>query len=294
MYSFINLQNPLHTASGIAERVLIAPVDWFVSGGIKSPGVWVDYGDEVTIKNNHVFKNGKGFVTIFLAPEKNSYDAKTIGDTGFQKFANEVKMMVAGSYADLHEEIFNLVGKPVIVLVKDSDCPADMWYQVGTECVAARISADFSTGSTKDGLKGYQLTISNTAEKVYLYEGDITYLGEVDPLIARITGNKVGSAVTLDASASTVYGTTIYEYIVLYNDIDGLPSSITLAATGDSASFDTSELTDWNNEGFAIQLIITNEYTTDTTRSSDVTDERPLIMGGFDEGFDAGFDFNIA
>lgn len=293
MYSFINLQNPLHTTPGIAERVLIALVDWFDIDGIKSPGLWADYGDEVTIKEAHEFKNGKGFISISLAPEKNSYDAKTIGDTGFQKFANEIKLMVAGSYAELHEEIYNLVGKPIIVLIKDSDCPADMWYQIGTECVAARLSADFSTGATKDGAKGYQLTISNTAEKVYLYEGDITYLGEVDPLIARLTGNKTGDTVTLDASQSTVYGTTVYEYIVLYNDIDGTPTSITLPETGNSAEFDVADLTDWNNEGFAIQLIITNEFTTDTTRSSDVTDERPVIMGGFSEGFNTGFDFNI-
>lgn len=292
MYSFANLKNPIHTAPGIAETAMIALTDWFAPGGIKSPGAWAAYGDGVRIKDTHIFKTGQGFIKYSLAPDKNSYDSKTIGDTGLQKFANEANIMLPGSYTDLHELLYNLVGQPVIVLLKDSDCPADMWYQIGTDCVPARISSAFSTGTTKDGNKGYILNITNTAEKVYLYEGDITYAGE-DPLIARLTGQKTGDIVTLDASTSTISGTTVYEYIVLYNDVDGVPQSITLPETGNSASFDIALLDNWNGAGFAIQLIITNEWSTDTTLSGDVTDEKPVIMGGFDEGFDGGFDFNI-
>ena len=294
MYSFANLKDPIRTAPGIAERVLYALTDWFEDGGIKGPGAWADYGDEVRIKASHVFKPGEGFIECTLAPEKNSYDAKTIGDTGLQKFANEAKLMLPGSYASLHEILFNLAGKPVIVLIQDSECqPAKMWYQLGTDCIPARISAEFATGSTKEGTKGYLLTVTNTAEKVLLYEGDITYPGEGAVLVARITGEVAGSSVTLDASTSAIFGVTVYEYKVLFNDSNGDPQQVILPETGDNAAFDTAVLADWNGAGFAIVLTISNGVNEDKTRTADITGDGPLQMGGFDEGFDTGFDFNI-
>lgn len=294
MNSFINLKNPIRTAPGIAERVLYALVEWFEDGGIKGPGAWAAYGDDVRIKASHVFKPGEGFIECSLAPEKNSYDAKTIGDTGLQKFANEAKLMLPGSYASLHEILFNLVGKPVIVLIQDSECqPSKMWYQLGTDCVPARIAADFETGTTTDGNKGYLLTVTNTAEKVLLYEGDITYPGEGAVLVARITGNWVGNEVTLDASTSTTFGVTTYEYRVMYNDVNGGPQEIILPDVGDSAAFNTGILTNWNGAGLAVVLTISNGVNTDKTRTADAAGEGPLQMGGFDEGFDTGFDFNI-
>lgn len=294
MYDFINITKVVNSGTGIAERVFIALTDWFVQDGIKTPGPWVEYGDEVRIKETHEFKPGYGFIEFALAPEKNSYNAKNIGDTGFQKFANEVKAIMPGSYDTLHEMFFNLLGKPAIVLIKDSNCGANMWYQVGTECVAANISGTFNTGTTKEGMKGYELTIANTATSVLLYEGDITHWGEIEGLVARLTGEFNDPIVTLDASTSTVTENTEYEYTVMYNDVNDNPQTIVLPETGPSAEFDTQILDNWNNAGFAIVLRIFNEFTEDTTRTGDITAEQPVIMGGFNEGFDGGFDFNIS
>lgn len=179
MYSFANLKEGINTYSGIAEKVLIAPVEWFTEAGIKSPGVWAQKGDEVIIYDDHIFLPGKAFIECRLAPEKNDYKAKSFGDKGFTKFANEITALVPGSYALLHEFFYNIIGKAVIVLIKDANCPLNMWYQVGSDCVAARVSASFETGTTKDGIKGYTATITNTAEKVLLYAGEITVLDEV-------------------------------------------------------------------------------------------------------------------
>ena len=291
-YQFINLKHPIRTTPGIGERAFVALLEWFTPGGVKSPGAWVTHGDEVRIKDSHEFLPGEGFNEYLLAPEKNSYEAKTTGDTGMQRFANEVKLFLPGSYATLHEIMYNLVGQPVIVLIRDADCPAGIWYQIGTECIPARIAADFETGTTKEGVKGYLLTITNTATKVYLYEGDITYPGEGLELKARLTGGIAGSAVTLDASASSTYGTVTYQYTVHFNDVDDNPQSIVLPETGDHATFDTAILTNWNGAGLAVVLSITNGVNTDKTRTADPEDQRPLILGGFDEGFDTGFDFN--
>ena len=228
-----------------------------------------------------------------LAADKNSYDAKTIGDTGFTKFANEVNVIVPGSYADQHELMKDLLNKPVIVLIKDSDCPADMWYQVGSACVFAYISPAFETGTTKESIKGYKLKITNTASKVYLYQGEINYIDYRDPLIARLEGEIIGTTVNLDASESSLFGTVSYEYTVYYNDVNFVGQSIILPDNADLATFDTSLLVNWNQAGFAVMLKITNEFEFDTTLSSDSSGERPYIAGGVDEGFDQGFDFNI-
>lgn len=271
---------------------MIALVDWFEPGGIKGPGAWVSHGDEVIIYADHVFKPGLGFITFALAPDKNSYDAKMIGDTGFNKFANEVKLMLPGSYVDLHEQVFNWLGLPCILLIKDADCP-NHWYQVGTDCIPARIATEFTTGTTRDGNKGYLLTITNTAEKVYQYSGDVTLQGENTALVARITGAKVGSTVTLDATTSTTNGATTYEYKVLYNDATDTLQQVILPDVGDTAIFDTAILTGWNGAGIAVVLTITNAFTSDKTRTADIAGAQPLQLGGFDEGFDTGFDFNI-
>ncbi len=292
MYDFINLKNPIRTTPGLAEKALIALADWFEPGGIKGPGAWVSPGDEVIIYADHVFKPGFGFITFQLAPEKNSYDAKMIGETGMYKFANEVKLMLPGSYVTLHEEMFNWLGKAAILLIKDADCP-NHWYQVGTDCVPARVAADFTTATTQDGNKGYMLTITNTAQKIYQYNGDLTYPGESTPIIARITGELVGSTVTLDATTSTTNGATVYEYKVYYNDNTDTLQQVILPDVGDTANFDTSILTDWNGAGIAVVLTITNAFTSDKTRTADIAGAQPLQLGGFDEGFDTGFDFNI-
>jgi hypothetical protein len=293
MVELTNLLIPKHITTGIAEKVLIALVEWFAPNGIKGPGIWVISGDEVRIKESHVFIPDRGFIEISLAPEKNNYEAKSFGDTGFTKLANQVNVLVPGSYASQHELMYDLQNKPLIVLVKDSDCPANMWYQVGTSCNFGYAVPSFETGTTKEGIKGSRLEIKNTADKVYLYEGDITYTEDPVPLVARITGSIVGAVVTLDALDSTIYGTVLYEYEVFYNDNSGNGQSIILPETGFSAEFNTAILTDWNNAGFAVKLRVYNDNDSDTTLTSDSSGERPAIMGGFDEGFDEGFDFNL-
>ncbi len=293
MYSFINLKKPKNTITGITDEVYIALLDWFEPNGIKQPGMWVEYGDEVLIKNTHTFLPGKGFLKFSLTPNKNEYNAQCIGDLGFLKFANEVKALLPGTYATLHETLYLLTGKAAIVLVKDADCASRMYYQIGTENIAARIAASFSTGNTKDGNKGYVLSITNTAEKVFLYAGEITFQGENSALIARLVGQKNGNIITLDASTSSILSNTTFEYVVMYNDVQDSPQEIILPDTANSAAFNLNILTNWNNAGFAVKLTAIDGVITDTTLSSDIDPEKPFIQGGFDEGFDTGFDFNI-
>lgn len=177
-YAYKNLKQPKNTQSGISDYVLIAPVYDFEEGGIKCPAApFAAPGDEVKVKTAHVFKTDRGFAKFILAPEKNELNAKTIGDKGFNKLDQELTVFFPGSYAEVHEAIKNLLNTPLIALSKDADCGADLHYQLGCDCVYAYLTADFSTGTTVNGVKGYLGKITY-AGGILLYTATIDYLAD--------------------------------------------------------------------------------------------------------------------
>jgi hypothetical protein len=171
-YSYKNLLKPVNTESGLAEFLLIAPVDDFEDDGIKAPTApFANPGDEVTIKTAHVFKDmDGGFAKFSLAPDKNSYSATPGGDKGFVKLTHTATAFIPGSYAQVHETMKNLLNTPVIVLVKDSNCSANMYYQIGNSCNAAFANPTFETGTSAEGVKGYNVTFESRGGPVMIYD----------------------------------------------------------------------------------------------------------------------------
>ncbi len=170
-YAYANLLSPQNTGSGIADFVLLAPAADFAPDGIKCPAApFTNPGDEVTVFAAHEFLPGKGFVKYALAPEKNSYDAKTIGDKGFNKFDMESTIFIPGSYAEVHEAIKNWMNQPLIALEKDSNCGANFYYQLGCDCTFAYMSPEFTTGTTKDGVKGYSVKLTWQNDYVQIHK----------------------------------------------------------------------------------------------------------------------------
>lgn len=171
VYTFTNLTQPKNNASGISEYILVAPVYDFAVDGIKCPEApFTLPGDSSKITSPHVFNAGRAFAKIICAPEKNQLNAKTTGDKGFNKLDFEYDFFVAGSYAELHEAMANYLNTPLIVLGKDSNCAAEMYYQLGCDCVYAYMTIDFSTGTTKDGNKGYAGKVTYQNGIVLLYD----------------------------------------------------------------------------------------------------------------------------
>ena len=169
-YSYANLLAPKNVTSGIADFLVLAPVRDFDVDGIKCPEApFPAPGDEVKVKTAHTFLAGKSFKKFACAPQKNQLSAKTIGDLGFQKLDFEAKFFIPGSYAEAHEAVKNLMNEPLIAMVRDSECAEEMWYQLGCDCVFAYAKFDFSTGTTKDGIKGYDATITYQSGFVQLY-----------------------------------------------------------------------------------------------------------------------------
>lgn len=156
-YAYQNLRTPQNVSqSGIAEYALLAPKNWFEDGGIKAPvAPFTNQGDSLKIKTAHVFKAGKGFIYFDLAPEKNKLDIKASGNPGFVRQNIEVDIFIPGSYVEAHEQVKNLLNVKLVAIVKDADCPSNLYYHLGCDCQFAYLTADFTTGTTKDGEKGY-------------------------------------------------------------------------------------------------------------------------------------------
>jgi len=180
-YNYDDLLEPQNSGSGVADQFLFAPISAFAASGIKgptltaSPGTPVP-GEETTITDAHTFVTGEGFIRVLCSPFKNNLTAAAIGETGSMKLNPKLEVVVPGSYAVQHEFFKNGMNIPGIILIKDSLCEANMYYQIGTSCVYGWMTAvEFTTGSNKDGQKAYKVTFESTAAGIYIYKGTVTF-----------------------------------------------------------------------------------------------------------------------
>lgn len=158
---FHNQREYENAQPGLAEYALIAPKSFFAPGGLKFPVAPFNApGDEITIKEPHVFKDGLGFLYFVAAPDKNELNTTTVGDKGFRKANTEAKYIFPGSTPAQHEQLRKLLNVPLIAISKDGQCSADMHYQLGNDCTAAYITTDFKSGTSEGGIKGFEVTLT--------------------------------------------------------------------------------------------------------------------------------------
>lgn len=168
-YAYRNQLDWQNSEPGIAEYALIAPKSWFAENGLKYPvgPFGVTPGDQITIKTAHTFKEGKGFIKMVLAPEKNEMNTSIVGDTGFNKMNTEVKVVFPGSTPAQHEQLQNLLNEPLVCIFKDANCGANLYYQLGSDCQAAYLTTEFKTGTTASGIKGFEATVKYSGAPLF-------------------------------------------------------------------------------------------------------------------------------
>lgn len=174
--AYAHITAPGNTASGVSDYLHFAPVSWFDTGGIKCPvPPFAALGDEVKVTADHDFLVGKGFLKAICAPSKNLMSAATVGEAGSKKFLQKIECMLLGTKETLHATVAGLLNEPLVLLIKDSDCDAGNYYQVGCDCNFAYVeSSEFATGTLKDGQKGYKITFEFPTEKILIYSGVVT------------------------------------------------------------------------------------------------------------------------
>lgn len=161
-YNFKNIREWVNTEGGLAEYALIAPKSWFTATGLKYPQgpFGITPGDSLTIKEAHEFLEGKAFIYFALAPDKNELNTTTTGEKGFYKPNSEIKLVMPGSTPAQHEQLRALLNTPLVAIIKDGTCGANMYYQLGSDCAAAYMKSDFKSGTTDSGIKGFECSIT--------------------------------------------------------------------------------------------------------------------------------------
>ena len=164
--AYTNLTKPRNTTSGIAENAWLAFAEDFLT--IQCPPATGTKEERYTIKTAHVFKDATNkFMKFRLVPGKNNLSLASAGDTGLQRLTSTLVIFVPGSYIEAHATIQDMINQPLIVLAKDAECSANQYYQLGCECTGAYLAENFTTGTTVDGVKGYECTITYTGAFAY-------------------------------------------------------------------------------------------------------------------------------
>jgi len=248
MYAYDHLTDPQNTGSGITPHVWLAPIGWLAEGGIKKPVADGNPGGEVTITANHTFKpGGYGFIKFLLSPEKNAYTAEAIGDKGHQKFNHTARIFIPGSYEEVHEQLKLFKNVPLLALVRDASCHSNMHYQLGDGCMSAWLSTQFATGTTVDGVKGYETTITYQSDYITLYLGAVPLAAPMlpTPQLSLLADHEEYS---LDWPAVT--GATSYQLVASKNaDLSNPALSTTVGQVGSNANNFTANWDDLPTSG---------------------------------------------
>lgn len=161
-----NLPSWSNAGAGLSAVAYVAPVEWFTAiSSVQAP--FTNLGDGVQIRNAHTFIAGKGFLRIACAPKSNSLDANVTGDPGFVKQDQKATLFFPGNTPELHETYQTLLNVPLIVLVKDSDCAANLYMQLGCDCEGAFLGGPFNTGVSGSGKKGFNAEVT--------YDGPVVF-----------------------------------------------------------------------------------------------------------------------
>ncbi|OJW09927.1 MAG: hypothetical protein BGO53_08875 [Sphingobacteriales bacterium 39-19] len=173
-YDNVNLNKRLNTAPGIAQFALIAKKsDFETISGIAVPTEATPLADTVKIKTAHTFKAGKAWAKWSLAKDKNQMEANAEGDPSFRQLKQVATVFVPGSYDLAHATMAALLNEDLIVLVKDANCGANMYYQLGNECSAATINPKFTSSTTASGVKGYEVQVEYSGPCIQIYDAEI-------------------------------------------------------------------------------------------------------------------------
>lgn len=176
IYKHLNINQ--NKESGVCDIVLVAPISFFTSNGIKEPIPGDSPDSLVNITDDHVFKPGYGFIKLKGSPYKQGYSFNTTGQAASTINESSLSVFVPGSDAISHGMMMILANEPCIALVKDISQEAAIWYQNGSKKMPALLSFNFSTGTANSGQKGWQLTIKSYDNNCLIYQGALPLYDE--------------------------------------------------------------------------------------------------------------------
>lgn len=164
--------NPEAGTGGYKNELLFAPLADFLS--LKAPviGGTPAIGDSKTIGTAHTFTSPKGFISYAAKVHSANGKGATVGEDSAQELEYTYEIAFIGDGPNIQEQLERLINDDVIVLLKDAECGANQYIQLGNDCVLPTIKADFDSKTTKEGKKEWKITV--TCKKRYFYTAAVT------------------------------------------------------------------------------------------------------------------------
>ena len=173
---------------GVAPFALIIPIEDIETwGSVTAPAAGDTFGKLVEITTKHTPKTGKKWIRLEGAPKKNKHSYESTGEEGFMYFAQKGEFVFPGSDVERHGFASYFNNRQVAVLLKDSKCAENMYYQYGDECGGPVLKFNFDTGSGKEGLKGMTISVEFETDTPYIYRPALADKPEVYDTIEEAT-----------------------------------------------------------------------------------------------------------
>lgn len=166
--------NPFGDSGGYKNVFLFAPRADFLA--IVAPaGDGTTIGDTLQIDTAHTFTAPKGFISWDAKQHSVTLKGTTVGDEGSLEIEYSAEFSIIGDGATKAEQLQRILNDDVIALLKEADCVAGDYIQLGDECVSPTFKVEFDGHTTKEGKKEYKVTC--TCKKRYYYSATVTLAG---------------------------------------------------------------------------------------------------------------------
>ncbi|WBO86257.1 hypothetical protein [Hymenobacter yonginensis] len=171
-----NLDGPAgeDNTPGLLGYVLFAPEAWFttIAKAPKYSAAQATAGTSAIIATDHVFKDGYGFLKLYITVDSNQLKADIVGERDGRGLKINFEGFHPGNKPE-SLEFLNLV-KNIggIMLVPDAD---GEYIQVGAEGLPVELLPSYDSGKLNSGRRGTMVKGEAYSTGLKLYRGNIDY-----------------------------------------------------------------------------------------------------------------------
>ncbi len=129
-------------------------------------------GDALEIVTAHTFTSPKGFLSYACKTHSVNLKGATVGEDSAKEIEWTGTFGIIGDASTTQEQLMRILNDDIICLLKDAECAAATFIQLGNECVSPEFDVAFDSKTTKEGKKEYVVTVK--CKKKYFYSATVT------------------------------------------------------------------------------------------------------------------------
>lgn len=134
-------------------------------------------GDKVKITAAHTWAANLGAYKWDAQIHTVKLTTATVGEEGAYELEHTAELVVLGDNPSTFEQMVQALNDDKVIWLKDADCiENDSYVQLGDDCVPVTASIAFDGKTTKEGQKGYTVTIKCKKKFFYLAALDVTFV----------------------------------------------------------------------------------------------------------------------